>query len=70
MQGADVAFYRSRSQYHTMDDSIRGMRDGGPRRSLWALMELLRSLGDNVLNTKSESSPDDKNERGVYFECG
>jgi len=53
-----------------MDDSIRGMRDGGPRRSLWALMELLRSLGDNVLNTKSESSPDDKNERAVYFECG
>ncbi|KAH9959052.1 hypothetical protein BC827DRAFT_1215483 [Russula dissimulans] len=68
MQGADVAFYRSRSQYHTMDDSIRGMGDGGAQRSLWALMELLRSVGDNVLNNKYESSPDDKSERAVYFE--
>lgn len=67
MQGADVAFYASRSQYHTMDDSIRGMGDGGAQRSLWALMELLRFVGDTILNIKEENS--DHNEKAVYFEC-
>jgi len=31
MQGADVASYRSRSRYHTTDDTIRGMGDDGAR---------------------------------------
>jgi hypothetical protein len=70
MQGADIAFYRSRSKYHTMDDSIRGMGDEGAVRSLWALMELLRSVGDAILNTKTGSGPNDESERAVYFECG
>jgi hypothetical protein len=69
MQGADVAFYTSRSQYHTMDDSIRGMGGSGAQRSLWALMELLRFVGDAILNVETESGQGDKGERAVYFEC-
>ena len=53
MQGADIAFYRSRSRYHTMDDSIRGM---GVMSSLWALMELLRFVGNTILNTETGGS--------------
>jgi len=68
MQGADVAFYRSRSRYHTMDDSIRGMGYEGARRALWTLMELLRFVGDNILNAKTESRPSDETESAVYFE--
>ncbi|KAH9990656.1 hypothetical protein BJV74DRAFT_421616 [Russula compacta] len=68
MQGADVAFYASRSRYHTMDDSIRGMGDGGAQRSLWALMELLRFVGDAVLNIEEVNSQDDQGEKAVYFE--
>lgn len=69
MQGADIAFYRSRSRYHTMDDSIRGMGDEGGMRSLWALMELLRFVGDAMLNTKTGGGPNYESERVVYFEC-
>lgn len=69
MQGVDIAFYRARSRYHTMDDSIRGMGDEGAMRSLWALMELLRFVGDTILNTKSDSGQSDESERAVYFEC-
>ena len=69
MQGADIAFYRSRSRYHTMDDTIRGMGDGGAMRSLWAMMELLRFVGDTILNTKTRESSSDESERAVYFEC-
>jgi hypothetical protein len=68
MQGADIAFYRSRSRYHTMDDSIRGMGEEGAMRSLWALMELLLSVGDTILNTKTGDDPSDESERAVYFE--
>ena len=68
MQGADVAFYRSRSRYHTMDDSIRGMGYEGARRALWTLMELLRFVGDNILNAKTASRPGDETESAVYFE--
>ena len=68
MQGADIAFYHSRSRYHTMDDSIRGMGDEGAMRSLWALMELLRFVGDTILNTKPEDRPGEESERAVYFE--
>jgi hypothetical protein len=68
MQGADVAFYRSRSRYHTMDDTIRGMGEDNARRSLWALMELMRFVGDNILNAGTEGSPGDKTESAVYFE--
>ena len=68
MQGADVAFYHSRSRYHTMDDSIRGMGYEGARRALWTLMELSRFVGDNILNAKMESRPSDETESAVYFE--
>jgi hypothetical protein len=68
MQGADVAFYRSRSQYHTMDDTIRGMGPEGARRSLWSLMELLRFVGENILNPRAETTPSDRTESAVYFE--
>jgi hypothetical protein len=52
-----------------MDDSIRGMGVEDAMRSLWALMELLRFVGDTILNTKTGSNPSDENERAVYFEC-
>jgi hypothetical protein len=67
MQGADVAFYHARSRYHTMDDTIRGMGYDGAQRSLWALMELLRTVGNSILNNQSESGADEK-EKAVYFE--
>ena len=51
-----------------MDDSIRGMGDEGAMRSLWALMELLRFVGDTILNTKAEDNPGEESERAVYFE--
>ena len=69
MQGADIAFYRSRSKYHTMEDSIGGMGDEGAMRSLWALMELLCFVGNTILNTKTGGSTSDESERAVYFEC-
>ena len=69
MQGADIAFYRSRSRYHTMNDSIRGMGDEGAMRSLWALMELLRFVGNAILNTETGESSSGGGERAVYFEC-
>ncbi|KAI0301738.1 hypothetical protein B0F90DRAFT_1936153 [Multifurca ochricompacta] len=69
MQGADVAFYHARSRYHTMDDSIRGMGDGGAQRSLWSLLELLRNVGDSILNSKpNDEATTDETERAVYFE--
>jgi hypothetical protein len=52
-----------------MDDSIRGMGDEGGMRSLWALMELLRFVGDAMLNTKTGGGPNYESERVVYFEC-
>ncbi|KAF8262682.1 hypothetical protein EI94DRAFT_663412 [Lactarius quietus] len=68
MQGADIAFYNGRSRYHTMEDSIRGMGDGGAQKSLWSLLELLRSVSDNILNGGSDHNASDENERAVYFE--
>lgn len=68
MQGADIAFYTGRSRYHTMDDSIRGMGDGGAQKSLWSLLELLHSVSDNILNSTSELIVSDEKERAVYFE--
>jgi hypothetical protein len=65
MQGADIAFYRSRSRYHTMDNSMRGTGDEGEMRSLWALLEFLRFVGDNTLNTKTGGSSSDESERAV-----
>ena len=32
------------------------------------LMELLRFVGDNILNAKTESRPSDETESAVYFE--
>jgi hypothetical protein len=69
MQGADIAFYIGRSRYHTMDDTIRGMGDGGAQKSLWLLLELLRFVSDSTLNSGSNYVTSDENERAVYFEC-
>ena len=69
MQGADIAFYTGRSRYHTMDDTIRGMGDGGAQKSLWSLLELLHSVSDSILNSRLDDIVSDKNERAVYFEC-
>ncbi|KAI9445618.1 hypothetical protein BJY52DRAFT_1315924 [Lactarius psammicola] len=67
MQGADIAFYTGRSRYHTMDDTIRGMGDGGAQKSLWSLLELLHSASDSILN-RSDPISSGENERAVYFE--
>ena len=69
MQGADIAFYTGRSRYHTMDDTIRGMGNGGAQKSLWSLLELLHSVSNNILNGGSDHLVSGKNERAVYFEC-
>ena len=68
MQGADIAFYTGRSRYHTMDDSIRGMGDGGAQKSLWSLLELLHSVSNSILNSTSDHVVNDEKERAVYFE--
>jgi hypothetical protein len=68
MQGADIAFYTGRSRYHTMDDSIRGMGEGGAEKSLWSLLELLHSVSDNILNSMSDRIVSDEKEKAVYFE--
>ena len=52
-----------------MDDSIRGMGNEGTMRSLWALMEPLRFVGDTILNIKTGGSSSDESESAVYFEC-
>jgi len=52
-----------------MDDSIRGMGDEGAKRSLWALVELLRFVGGTILNARTGGSSGDEGERAVYFEC-
>jgi hypothetical protein len=52
-----------------MEDTIRGMGDEGARRSLWALLELLRHVGDHILNNvEMESGQSDRTESPVYFE--
>jgi hypothetical protein len=38
------------------------MGDEGAMRSLWALMELLRFVGDAIINTKTGGSLGDENE--------
>ncbi|KAH8981758.1 hypothetical protein EDB86DRAFT_416246 [Lactarius hatsudake] len=68
MQGADIAFYTGRSRYHTMDDTIRGMGDGGAQKSLWSLLELLHTVSDSILNGRSDKIDSSENERAVYFE--
>ncbi|KAI0264235.1 hypothetical protein BC834DRAFT_884353 [Gloeopeniophorella convolvens] len=69
MQGADVAFYQGRSRYHTMEDSVRGMGRRGGRKSLWAMMELVRTAGDNLLNRNTDDlDAVDTSESAAYFE--
>ncbi|KAI9441833.1 hypothetical protein H4582DRAFT_1420677 [Lactarius indigo] len=68
MQGADIAFYTGRSRYHTMEDTIRGMGDGGAQKSLWSLLELLHSASDSILNGRSGHIANGEKERAVYFE--
>jgi hypothetical protein len=48
---------------------IRSVGDEGAMRSLWELMELLRFVGDTILNTNMGGNPSDERERAVYFEC-
>ncbi|KAH9018783.1 hypothetical protein EDB83DRAFT_2528347 [Lactarius deliciosus] len=68
MQGADIAFYTGRSRYHTMDETIRGMGDGGAQKSLWSLLELLHSVSDSILNGRSDPISNSEHDKAVYFE--
>ncbi|TFY63448.1 hypothetical protein EVG20_g6309 [Dentipellis fragilis] len=76
LPGADVAFYKNRARYHTPDDTIWAMGgDGeGARRSLWAVMDIMRGPGSGILNSDpkaSNRSADGRVEEGepvIYFE--
>ncbi|KAA1477505.1 hypothetical protein DENSPDRAFT_828844 [Dentipellis sp. KUC8613] len=76
LPGADVAFYKNRARYHTPDDTIWAMgSDGeGARRSLWALLDIMRGPGSGILNSdpkESRRSADGRVEEGepvIYFE--
>ncbi|KAI0051551.1 hypothetical protein FA95DRAFT_1554372 [Auriscalpium vulgare] len=67
MRGADVAFYKSRARYHTSDDSVRGMGEGGAKRALWGVMDVMRSAG-NALLSSDGSDVVSETEGAVYFE--
>lgn len=65
MEGLDMAFYKNRAVYHTLQDSIPGMGTGEARRALWAMMENVRGVGLSLLN---DNKPDDGQDTGVYFD--
>jgi hypothetical protein len=53
-----------------MEDTIHGMGDEGAWGLLCPLLELLRHMGDHILNIKMESGQSDRTraESPVYFE--
>ncbi|TCD67779.1 hypothetical protein EIP91_011965 [Steccherinum ochraceum] len=65
MEGADLAFYKKRSVYHTPLDSISGMGIEEGRRALWSMMDATRGAGLVLLN---EDRVDSFNGGGVYFD--
>ncbi|KAL1739590.1 putative zinc metalloprotease [Schizophyllum fasciatum] len=64
MDGADLAFYKGRSRYHTRYDAVQ-YTDGGAR-SLWAMMEAAQGVSGALLT--SEAVHGDKGGAPVYFD--
>lgn len=62
LKGLDFAFYRARSRYHTMYDSVSSL-DG--KASLWAMMDTARESGNALVNDLSTAGNDDS---AVYFD--
>lgn len=80
MRGADVAFYKHRSRYHTPDDSVRGMGRDGARRALWQMMETMKGAGWALVQEDANKvgmgqgkvangEVMQQTEGAVYFEC-
>ena len=53
LEGVDLAFYKHRSRYHTMLDSIPGVR-GKSKEALWAMLENVWGAGGVLLNIESK----------------
>ncbi|THH20498.1 hypothetical protein EW146_g874 [Bondarzewia mesenterica] len=72
MRGADVAFYRRRSRYHTPGDTVRGMGRDGARKALWAMIEVVHGAGGALLNAERgdlhRNVGVDEKGGAVYFE--
>ena len=64
MDGADLAFYKGRSRYHTKYDAVQ-YTDGGVR-SLWAMIEAAQGVSGALLS--SEAVHGDKGGAPVYFD--
>ncbi|KAL1759812.1 putative zinc metalloprotease [Schizophyllum commune] len=64
MDGADLAFYKGRSRYHTKYDAVQ-YTDGGVS-SLWAMMEAAQGVSGALLS--SEAVHGDKGGAPVYFD--
>ncbi|KAG6837872.1 hypothetical protein H0H93_013025 [Arthromyces matolae] len=63
MEGADLAFYRGRSHYHTKYDAIPFLVGG--ERALWSMMETLDTAGHALLD-QDRSEPAGN---VAYFDC-
>ncbi|KAH0829068.1 hypothetical protein J3R83DRAFT_2526 [Lanmaoa asiatica] len=67
LDGLDFAFYRGRSRYHTLYDSISGMEGG--KKALWAMMEATHGASLALANDDAvHAQPFTRQERPVYFE--
>lgn len=64
MEGIDLAFYKRRSRYHTLFDSIPGAK-GQAKESLWAMLESAWATGGVLLNL---DSPAANAKSSVYFD--
>jgi len=51
----DYTFYRQRSKYHTMEDTIPSL---GGRAGLWQMMESSLQIGEALANDEKSSSRD------------
>ncbi|KAF5322344.1 hypothetical protein D9619_002200 [Psilocybe cf. subviscida] len=72
MAGLDLAFYKGRSRYHTKYDSSQYTLGG--ERSLWAMMDAARGIGEGLLSVPLDKGarPDGKRiingDQGVWFD--
>lgn len=64
MDGADLAFYKGRSRYHTRYDSV-AFTDGGAR-ALWAMMEAAQGVSKALLS--NDAVHGSKGGSPVYFD--
>ncbi|KAF8627744.1 hypothetical protein AX17_006112 [Amanita inopinata Kibby_2008] len=65
IEGIDLAFYKRRSRYHTMFDSIPGAH-GQAKEALWAMLENIWGAGGVLLNLEWSAGAEYK--PAVYFD--